>query len=281
MIKNLFMKKIISNGPVLLLLIFIIISCKKNNLVVDQDVVPPAYAKFNVRTAADTAATYYVRNTNTPFKIPIGTTTVSDKDRTIQLCYTSTSAVAGAQYNAPATIVIPAGKVIDSLSIQGLFAGYPTSSRVDVLFIKICGGDVPASAYWATYKLTMRKYCDVVLANLAGSYTRTFEGTYGPYTSIVTNLVATSGTTATATITNIYDSDISANVTFDWTDPTAFKVIMLPQQTQYAVGGQPLFIRANPSTASSFSSCDNTITLNLQLYTSAGLVDQWTSSMAK
>jgi len=281
MIKILFMKKIIANGSFLLLLVLVIVSCKKNNLVVDQDVIPPAFAKFNVRVAADTAATYYISNANKPFKIPIGITTVSDKDRTIQLCYTSTSAVAGSQYTAPATIVIPAGKVLDSISIQGLIAGYPTASRVDVLFIKICGGDVPASAYWATYKLTMRKYCDVVLANLGGAYTRTFEGSYGPYTSEVTNLVSTGVTTATATITNIYDSGISADVTFDWTDPTAFKVIMEEQQTQYTVGGLPLFVRANPATASSFSSCDNTITLNLQLYTSAGLVDQWTSSMAK
>src|SRR5687767_2956010 len=115
MIKILFMRKIIANSSFLLLLVFVIVSCKKNNLVVDQDVTPPAVAKFNVRAAADTAATYYISSANKPFKIPIGITTVSDKDRTIQLCYTSTSAVAGSQYTAPATIVIPAGKVLDSL----------------------------------------------------------------------------------------------------------------------------------------------------------------------
>lgn len=275
------MNKIISFSFIVSLLFFYTISCKKNNLVVDQDVIPPAYAKFNVRIAEDTAATYYITGAAKPFKIPIGITTVANKDRTIQFCYTSATATAGVQYNAPASIVIPAGKVLDSLSIQGLLAGYPLSSRVDVVYIKICGGDVPASAYWNTFKLTIRKYCNVILANLGGDYDNTFEGSYGPYTSSVTNLTTTSATTATAIITNIYDSGISAIATFDWTDPAAFNVTIEGQQTQYTDGGLPIFVRTDPATASSFSACDNTITLNLQLYTSAGLLAEWTSSMAK
>jgi len=275
------MNKFISFTFIILLVLTGTISCKKNNLVVDQDVVPPAYAKFNVRQASDTAATYYITGTGKPFKIPIGITTVSNKDRTIQFCYTSATATAGVQYNAPASIVIPAGKVLDSISIQGLFAGYPLSSRVDIVYIKICGGDVPASDYWSTFKLTMRKYCDVVLANLGGDYHNTFEGSYGPYTSSVTNLTSTSATTATATITNIYDSGISADATFDWADPSSFTVTIAAQQTPYDIGGLPLFVRTDPANPSSFSSCSNTITLNFQLYTSAGLFAEWTTSMAK
>ena len=281
MIKNLFMKKIISTGSFLLLLIFVMISCKKNNLVVDQDdVVPPAAAKFNVRTAADTAATYYVSSANPSFKIPIGITTVSDKDRTIQLCYTSTSAVAGAQYNAPASIVIPAGKVIDSLSIQGLLSGYPSSSRIDVLYIKICGGDVPASAYWATYKLTIRKYCDVVLASLGGNfianeYTASGGFNYGPYASAVVNLVSTGATTASGAFVNLYDYGWgNINFTMDWADPANFK-INIPLQATGATnaGGNYSYVRGSAGKTNTFSSCEQTYSVSLDLMLDQTTVD--------
>ena len=200
---KLFFNTLLTGMAVLLLGIT---SCKKNNLVIDKLITPPDFAKFNVRTPADTAATYYIKSDNTPFKIPIGVTTVSDKDRTIQLCYTSATAVAGVQYNAPATIVIPAGKALDSLSISGLFTGYPSSSRQDILYIKICGGDVPASDYWATYKLTLRKYCDVTLSSFYGLYTKTIDnGNYGPYkmTVVTGSAVATSPTSGTLKVTNL------------------------------------------------------------------------------
>ena len=88
-------------------------SCKKNNVVLDQDVLPPAFAKFNTIQPTDTMATYYIRSTNDVYKLPIGVTTVSDKDRTINFRYTST-AIAGTQYNAPSSLIIRAGQALDS-----------------------------------------------------------------------------------------------------------------------------------------------------------------------
>ena len=274
------MNKIISIIFFAALLLFGIISCKKNNLVIDKDIVPPSFAKFNVRSAADTAGTYYVRSTNTPFKIPIGVTTVSDKDRTIQLCYTSSSAAAGVQYNAPASIVIPAGKALDSLSIQGLFAGYPLSSRIDILYIKICGGDVPASAYWSTYKLTIRKYCDVVLASLGGNYTANEYSasggfSYGPYVSGVVNLTSTGATTASGAFVNLYDYGWNnINFTMEWTDPANFKITIPLQATGVTnAGGNYSYVRSTAGKTNTFSACEQTFSISLDLMLSSTIVD--------
>ncbi|MDB5224282.1 MAG: hypothetical protein JWN83_2949 [Chitinophagaceae bacterium] len=261
------MNKIISIAFFASFLFIGIISCKKNNLVIDQAITPPSYAKFNVRTAADTVATYYVKSDNAPFKIPIGITTVSDKDRTINLCYSSTTAVAGAQYTAPATIVIPAGKSLDSLSIQGLFAGYPLASRIDLLTITICGGDVPPNAYWTTYKLTMRKYCDVTLSSFYGAYTKAIDnGNYGPYPMTVKtgSAVSTGATSGSIQITNLWDygdPSITTTVNLDWSNPAAFAVT-IPDQVYYAPDG--LWIKG--TTAGTFSSCNQTFTFRYTLY---------------
>ncbi|MBL7751655.1 MAG: hypothetical protein JNN29_09720 [Chitinophagaceae bacterium] len=255
-------------------------SCKKNNMVVDKDPLTPSFAKFNVSA---TTGTYYIKSTNDPYKIPIGFTSVSDKDRVVNIAITTTTgAAAGVQYNAPATFTMPAGKAVDTLLINGLFSGYPSSNRVDVITITLNDGDVNIAAYNKTFTLTMRKYCDVILANLAGNYTQTYEnGTYGPYTSALSNFVSTGATTATATLSNIYDSGISATIGLDWTDPTNFKVTMAGQQTPYTSGGLPLFVRANSTGTKTFSSCDNTFTLALQLYTTAGVYDSWVMTMAR
>lgn len=270
------------------LLLVAMASCKKNNLVIDQDPLTPTEAARFIITPPSTTNTYfhYILSSPAPgssYTLPIGVTTVSSSERKVKIAYSSRTAVAGAQYNAPAEVVIPANAATANLDIQGIFAGYPTG-RKDTLKIKLVNADgyVKINAYQDSVMLIMQKYCDVVLANVGGDYARTFEGTYGPYLSSVIDLVSTGATTATAKITNIYDSGITINVTFDWADPAAFKVIIPDQATQYTSGGLPLRIRQNPGAATStFSSCDNTITLNLQLYTSAGVYDQWTSSMSK
>lgn len=255
-------------------------SCKKNNMVVDKDPLTPSFAKFNTAT---TTGTYYIKSTNEPYKLPIGFTSVSDKDRTVNVTITTTTgAAAGVQYTAPATFTMPAGKTVDTLLINGIFAGYPLTSRVDVITITLTDGDVPIAAYNKAFTLTMRKYCDVVLANLAGDYTLTYEnGTYGPYTSTISNLVSTGATTATATLSNIYDSGISATIGLDWTNPADFKVTMAGQNTGFTSGGLPLFVRTNSTGTKTFSSCDNTFTIALQLYTSAGVYDSWVMTMAR
>lgn len=259
-------------------IVAILNSCKKGEHI-EEIVATPEGARFNAPTLN---GSYFINSTaaGMTYKIPVSISTVSNVDRTLQITYTSpTGAAQGTQYNGSNSITIKAGKVLDTLSINGLMSGYATAGRRDTLFVRIASPDTIFQK--GTFRVVMQKYCDVTLAGIGGNYTRTYEGTYGPYTSAVTNLTSTGATTATATITNIYDSNISATATFNWTNPVAFSVTIAAQQTQYTSGGLPLFVRSNPSVPSTFSSCDNTITLNLQLYTSAGIVDSWTSSMAR
>ncbi|MEI9810023.1 MAG: hypothetical protein WDO16_20330 [Bacteroidota bacterium] len=228
------------------LVVLSVTSCDKNTEVVDKEVIPPTLAKFNTILAADTIKTYYVTSNNAPIKIPIGISNVSGQDRTVQLTYTSTTAVAGTQYNAPATLVFPAGKVLDSLTFTGLFTGFPSSSRIDTVKIEITGTEVPASSYKNRFYVIMRKYCDVTLAGIAGDYAHTMEGTYGPYTSSVINLTSTGPTTATGTLTNVYDDGITAtNVVFNWTDPANFTVTIPEQNTGSIVSGYQRWIRTS------------------------------------
>ena len=123
----------------------------------------------------------------------------------------------------------------------------------------------------------MQKYCDVVLTDLAGDYPNTAEfklsGTVytqswgapaNPYTPpgvTVSNLVQTSATTATGTFTNLYDAGWSdVTFTMDWTDPSNFK-ITIPTQNVDATTD----IRTSASKPSTFSSCDQTFTLVVDL----------------
>jgi hypothetical protein len=286
--KNSNMKKNMFKYIIPGILLISMAACKKNNFVVDRDpLIAPEAARFIITPpVSNNYYRYFIQDNPAPgstYSLPVGITTVSGAERKVKFTYTSWGAVAGVQYTVPAEITIPAGSATGTLTVQGLFAGYPTG-RKDTVKIKIASGDgyVKPNAYQDSVMLIMQKYCNVVLANLGGDYTRTYEnGTYGPYTSSVINLTSTGATKATATLTNIYDSNISATIGLDWTDPGAFKVTMAAQQTQYTSGGLPLFVRANPSSTSTFSSCDNTFTLYLQLYTTAGVYDSWTMTMAR
>jgi hypothetical protein len=252
--------------------LFLFASCEKG--VNDKIVTPPAYSEFGT---SNLLGKYFITNSpSSVFKIPVGITNVTNADRTIQLTLTSpTGAVAGTQYTAPASILIPAGKSVDSLAVKGLFAGYPTGRR-DTLRITITGGDVPANTYNNTYNLVMQKYCDVTLAGLSGSYTNTREtnstggSPYGPYTVKIKNLQSLTATTAKGLIENLWDSGLDdLEIYFDWTDPSNFTVSMPQQYTglDYDIG-QPLLVRTSPGQPNSFSSCDQSISLTVDFIVS-------------
>lgn len=255
-------------------------SCKKNNIAVDKDALIPPDAPALAPNIAARMVDYYVTQVPTnPYKILVTVNNVSSTSRAYNFNYTSRSAVAGTQYTSPASLTIPAGATQDTLRFQGIYTGF-SAGRKDTVKVKFDG--LTGSKFYAkdSFMIVMQRYCPVVLAQLGGSY-NTMEGTYGPYISQVLNLVPTGPTSATGTITNIYDSNIDATATFTWDTPSTFRVVIAGQTTQYTSGGLPLYIRTNASTPSTFSSCDNTITLNLQLYTTATIVDTWTSSMSK
>lgn len=242
-------------------------ACKKSDHI-SKIVEPPEAARFNVLT---NSGNYYIKPTGgTPFVIPMGISTVSDQARTIDITYTSKSAVNGQQYSAPASITIPAGEAVANLSINGLVAGYSAAGKIDTLMLKIASKDTISGK--GNYTLIMQKYCDVVTSSLAGAYAKTIEYTaagavsWGPYTTTVGTFTTINATSARAGIQNLYDyGGNPVNATFDWTNPAAFRVTIAAQNTgvYVASGGvnYQLWIRTSSTTASTFSSCDGTITL--------------------
>src|SRR5690349_13645761 len=116
-----------------------VVSCKKDKVTTPDQTV-------SLFGAGGTTATYLVPDDpNSTFKIGLGITKASDAPRNITFTVTSpTGAAEGSQYTVSTkTVTIPAGKVVDSVSLKGIFAGYPTGRR-DTLVFKITGGDIPA-----------------------------------------------------------------------------------------------------------------------------------------
>ncbi|MBB1284900.1 hypothetical protein HRH25_11005 [Flavisolibacter sp. BT320] len=274
----------------LFLLFGAVVSCKKNNYAIDQDIVPPTFVKFNTLQPADSAGTYFIRSNNNVFKIPIGVTTVSNTDRTIQLTYSSNSAVQGQQYTAPATITIPAGKAVDTLTIQGNFAGYTSSSRVDTLKITVGGTETPTNAYKGTYTLYMRKYCEVDINALAGDYNNTREdlggSVYGPYQTAISNIVPISATKARVSVENIYDYGWGPiEFELDWSNPANHTVTVVAKSSgignagtlSSAYTGQQVAVRSN-GRVGTFNACDPSITLSFQLGAASATGTTWFSS---
>ncbi len=256
----------------------LLVSCQKNNLVIDQDITPPSFVKFNNVLPGDTTYSYYITAASPPVVLPIGVTTVSNQDRTINVTYTSSTAVQGTQFSAPSTITIPAGQTTANLEIQGLVAGYASSTKIDTVIIQVGGGDVPSSDYRSKYRLILRKYCDVVIDDFLGDYDNTNElwGTsdYGPYTTSISSITPVSATKATITVENIFDFGWNPiQFELDWADPANFKVTVVSKDAGIAdagtidsdYAGYEVMVRPFSGRTGTFSSCEQTVTLRFQL----------------
>lgn len=273
-------------------MVLTISACKKN------EIVTPSYAEFVGRgTGTTLVSNYFVTaDPNTHFTIPVGITNFSDKARTINYTVSSpTGAVAGQQYTvAGNSVTIPAGKVLDSIIVKGIFAGYPTG-RKDTLVITINGGDAPIANYNNVYKLVMQKFCPVDLNTLVGNYTNTVDrqspDVWGPYTSSIT-AVSTGPTSAQLLIKNFgagafgpfIASDAAANpgikVNIDFSDPANFKTTMVTQKFYDDPTYGPATIKASASSGS-FSSCENTFTINFTVTVAAGSFGDFTTKIAR
>lgn len=263
------MQRIFFTATLVFILILIsITSCKKQTTLI-----APSVAEF---TAPASTATYFISTTPAAYKIPIGVTSAANENRTINFTVSSpTGAAAGTQYTlSSSSVTIPAGKVVDSISVNGLFGGYTTPGRRDTLVFTITGGDVAPSTYGNVFKLVMLKSCDVVAANLIGNYansTDTYNGAASAkpnYTATVSNWTSVSATSATVIIKNLgatsdngwgpfSSTDASLNpgltATLNWADP-ANMTVTIPLQNYFDDGSGNSTINA----AGTFSSCDQT-----------------------
>ena len=153
------------------------------------------------------------------YKVDLGTTDVTQADREVSYKVTSpTGAIGGTHYtiatgNTAGKILIPAGKSIANISVQGFFAPYNATGRKDTLVFIITEPSIKSSSFSDTVKLSLRGSCfegDIVLSELLGNYANTREtfGTspYGPYLTKITAAVSTGVKTARITVTNIWDN---------------------------------------------------------------------------
>lgn len=252
-------------GGLSLMMALVFAGCKKE----DTLVIPDEYAHF-LNQGGDS---YFVTAPNTTYSLSIGTTNVSDADRTISFSVSSpTGAVEGTHYTLSThSITIPAGQSKATVTVSGDYNEY-TSGRKDTLIFTINDPSVEAAPYNREFKLFMRGPCfdgevdDITI--MGGAFANTFEGggSYGPYTVTVSSLTQTGPTTATAQISNLWDYFGPVTINFDWTDPNNTIVSIPLQQTDqdYDVG-QPFLIRTSPGQVSKFSVCNNKITLTVDI----------------
>jgi len=254
-------------------------ACKKNNLAVDVDpLTPPTAAEFVFQTAPTAPLAYYVQSSGAPYKIPVGLTSVSGQDRTVNFVATSNTATAGVQYTAPAPLVIKAGKAVDTLNFAALFAGY-AGGRKDTVKIKFSGINTVYTK--DSVLLIIQQYCDVIPATLfSGSYTKCVDkygsSSYGYYTSTIPTYTAGStSTSGTIYIKNLgvafwgpftsTDPVLATGImmTVDWSNPAAFS-ITIPSQNYFddGSGSAPSTIKGTGT----FSSCNNTLTINATVH---------------
>ncbi len=274
--------KFFNRISLLALVAFVIVSagCSKSK---PYDVTIPA-SQVHFDGAEDQA--YAVRSAAVgPYEIEVGTTDVISTDRTVTFNIISTTgAVAGTQYSVPGgnTVTIPAGKATGVIFIQGIFSGYPVG-RVDTLIIALTEPSVKPAEFSDTIKLAIGDICvegvgfDII--DFEGAYANTnedFGGPYGPYTTTISSVTSTGPTSATIVVTNIFDDGWDP-LTFDleWSDPAGLTAIIVPEPAvggsdagsiNPAYAGQTVAIRAHPTGGvGTFSSCNNTLTLRMQL----------------
>jgi hypothetical protein len=249
----------------------------------DEDItIPPGIAHFTNLTSG----TYIISTPTTTFSIPVGIASVSDRDRTITVNVSSpTGAVQGTHYTlASSTVVIPAGKAVDSIVVQGAYDQY-LSGRQDTLVFTLSGADITVAEYNPEFRLFVRGACnegDVDLNQLLGDYENTNEdlggSTYGPYTTTITAVTQNpAASTGTITVANIFDAGWNP-ITFqlDWSDP-ANRVVTVSPSPQPGIGnagtvfgaaynGEDLMVANHASgEVGTFSICNQTLTLKMQI----------------
>jgi hypothetical protein len=255
---------------------FIFTSCKKTEVTPIDPTDTNTYAKFS---SIDSISTFYVSSENDSFKIPISVNLTSNTDRSISISYTSNTAVMDQQYSVNNTFVLSAGKQADSLTIQGIYAGFSSSSQIDTLKITIVSNaDIKADKSHTSYYLILRKKCPSIdLNDLLGTYLNTNEvsswnGAYGPYTTSITSVQNVTSTTGTIVVENIYDYGWPA-VTFNlnWTNPQNPIAIVVAQNGLSDGAGTIYDVRPfQTGNLGSFSTCDNVLTLIMQVRIDGG-----------
>jgi hypothetical protein len=254
-----------------LISISFIAGCKKDGIVV-----PPQISSF-----IGSSGNYTIATPTTVYKIPVGLTSPSDGSRIINVTVTSsTGAVAGTHFNLNKTsFTLPKGAAQDTLIVSGIQAQY-LSGRKDVLTFTITDESNSISNLPKIFTLNVKGPCfegDVDLNAFLGDYDNTIEdfgGAYGPYTTTVTAVNQLTPTTGTISIRNLWDAGWQPiTFTLDWTNPANRTVTVISQSSGIAdagtlsgtYAGQQVAVRPFAGQVGTFSACEGTIFLSLQL----------------
>jgi hypothetical protein len=248
--------------------------------------VPAPLAHF----VGDETQTYSVLSTSTPaYKVEVGTTDVSTQDREVSYAVTSsTGAVLGSSYtlNPVGKVIIPAGKATATINVQGNSTMYPAGKK-DTLKFTLSEPGIKIASFLSSMKLVVKGPCsevDVKLTEMGGNYKETDPS--GTYTNIkLTNLTATSATTGTGIISNLWGDIAPITINFNWSDVNNITVTIPQQLMGYDYdAGLPFAIRTTPGAKSTFSICNQTISLVVDLlvvdYFGPGTLASYKSSYA-
>ncbi len=195
----------------------IVAACKRTGITL-----PPSQAHFMDLNSA----VYFITDTIVTDTIPVGVTTVANKDRTVSFTVSSPSgALAGTQpadqYTlSSATVTIPAGQALGYIVVKGNFAFYKKdSTRKDTLVFAIVngqsGGIVPAD-FNDSFTLVLRGHCleglDFDPAEFNGIYNNCIDSQGGSPTSSsyqvqISSELSTGATSARLVIQNFGAGD--------------------------------------------------------------------------
>lgn len=262
------------NIAAIAILALAVLGCDKTKLF--DVTTPPLAAHFS-----SDGGTYFITSPTAKFTIPVGLTTPSNKDVTLNISVSSpTGATSGTYYTLDkTTVVIPAGKALDSVVVSGVYSQYLSGRKDSLIFTIQTNSDVAPANFNSTYKLYMRGPCfdgdvtDITVMN--GTYANSTDPDDPKFTATVSNITKTGPTTATGTIANLWDWFGPVTINFDWTDPNNTIVsIPLQQTNQVYAAGQPFLIRTSPGKVSKFSVCTGQIPMIVDIivnnYPSAG-----------
>lgn len=244
--------------------------------------VPPAEAHF----LGKEFQTYTVKNEPTSeFRIKVGTTNVSDVERTIQYKVKSISAIDTTGYSITnggklrGTLKIPAGKTTAEIIIKAPYAPYDDPFRKDTLLFTLAEPSIKISGFQDSVFLILRGRCvesDVNLQELLGTYNQTYEklngNQTGPYSTRVINVRQLSPTTGIIDVEKIWDPSWTAiRFILDWSDPDN-RIVTLNEQSgmgaaETITANYPGWVaQVAPSSAfGTFSVCSQTIDLDMRL----------------
>jgi len=276
------MKKLL-NYSYLTILAFLLISLSGCDKTKEYDIaVPPPEAHF----AGLDVQVYATRNT-APYNVVVGTTDVASVDRVVTYkVATPTNAVPGTHFtiatgNLSGSVVIPAGKSTANIPVQGIYAPYNGTGRIDTLVFTLSQPAMTTSTFFSTVKLILTG-CDeanVDLTALLGTYAHTNElygaSAYGPYTTTISSATSTGPTSATIVVTNIWDSGWGPiSFSLDWSNPSNRTVTVIPQTNipgsnagdlNATYAGIKMQVRPFAGNNGTFSICSQTLKLTMQL----------------